>query len=586
MFGTARILGVDLGASTVKVAEFQVVRGQVLKLTNFNYADLGLDPEREENRGALLVATLRNLLKERGIRRAKTVFSVSGQSVFTRFVKLPPVDESKVAQIIQYEAQQNVPFPIQEVVWDYQLIGTNAQGELEVVLFAIKGNIIEELNQGVESVGLETVLVDVAPMALYNAYRYNYGELEGCTMILDIGARTTNLLFAEENKIFSRSLPIAGNAITQNIASEFNIKFLDAETLKKRVGFVALGGAYEEPQDQTQARVSKIIRNVMTRLHAEIARSINFYRTQQGGSPPARVMLAGGTSIIPYTDRFFHEKFQVPVEYLNPFRNLQLDPKISREDLAKVAHFFGEVVGLGLRQLGECPIEVNLMPVSLKQRRSVEEKRPYLAGAALCILIVPMAVWAYQAKVARIRQERLNDVRTLANQYDRTRREIEEENAALAEVRAKADRMAQLVEHRTFWLALLDDVSERVAQVPDLWITSVTPIQAASVEQPPMPVGRGRRGVAAPGPGFGEGESAPSTVKPGGLYLRIRGQGVHSMNNPAQDLELVEQFAELLRQSPFFEKDDVEIIEPPPAMTEKEIFEFGLRVRLKRSPHS
>lgn len=583
MLGSARILGVDIGASTVKVAEFQVVRGQILKLTNFNHAELGLDPEHEENRSALLVSTLRNLLKERGIRRGKTVFSVSGQSVFTRFVKLPPVDEAKVAQIIQYEAQQNVPFPIQEVVWDYQLIGTNAQGELEVVLFAIKGNIIEELNQGVESVGLETVLVDVAPMALYNAYRYNYGELEGCTMILDIGARTTNLLFAEQNKIFSRSLPIAGNAITQSIASEFNVKFLDAETLKKRVGFVALGGAYEEPEDQTQARVSKIIRNVMTRLHAEVARSVNFYRTQQGGSPPARVLLAGGTSVIPYTDRFFHEKFQVPVEYLNPFRNLQIEEKISREELARVAHFFGEVVGLGLRQLGECPIEVNLMPVSLKQRRSVEEKRPYLAGAALCILIVPMAVWAYQAKVARIRQERLNDVRTLADQYDRTRKEIEIEKAALEEVRTKADRMARLVEQRTYLVAVLDDISQRVTRVPDLWITSITPMQGGTSETTPAPVGRGRRGAVPPGM---EPPGQPSVSKPEGVYLRIRGAGIHSVNNPAQDLELVEQFAEELRQSPFFDKDDVEIVEPPPAMTEKEIFEFGLRARLKNPPLS
>ncbi|MCX7887969.1 MAG: type IV pilus assembly protein PilM, partial [Verrucomicrobiae bacterium] len=533
------------------------------------------------SKGPLLVATLRNLLKERGIRRGKTVFSISGQSVFTRFVKLPPVDEAKVAQIILYEAQQNVPFPIQEVVWDYQLIGTNAQGELEVVLFAIKGNIIEELNRDVESVGLETVLVDVAPMALYNAYRYNYGEMEGCTMILDIGARTTNLLFAEQNKIFSRSLPIAGNAITQNIASEFNIKFLDAETLKKRVGFVALGGAYEEPEDQTQARVSKIIRNVMTRLHAEVARSVNFYRTQQGGSPPARVLLAGGTSVIPYTDRFFHEKFQVPVEYLNPFRNLQIEDKISREELGKVAHFFGEVVGLGLRQLGECPIEVNLMPVSLKQRRSVEEKRPYLAGAALCILVVPMAVWAYQAKVAKIRQERLNDVRALANQYDRTRKEIEAEKAALEEVLSKTDRMAQLVEQRTYWLAVLDDVSQRVTRIPDLWITSISPVQAGGAEAAPTPVGRGRRGVmAAPT----EPAASSTAPKSAGVYLQIRGEGIHSVNNPAQDLELVEQFAEELRQSPFFDKDDVEIVEPPPAMTEKEIFQFGLRARLKTLP--
>ena len=210
MLGSDRILALDIGASTVKVGEFQATKGHGLRLTNFNFADLGIDPEHEENRKALIVSTVRNVVREKNIKATNVIFSVSGQSVFTRFVKLPPVDESKVVQIIKYEAQQNVPFPIDEVIWDYQLLGKNPQGELEVVLLAIKSDIIEDLTNGVESCGLRTEMVDVAPMALYNAVRYNYGDLEGCTMVVDLGARTTNLLFLEQNRVFSRSIPIAG----------------------------------------------------------------------------------------------------------------------------------------------------------------------------------------------------------------------------------------------------------------------------------------------------------------------------------------------------------------------------------------
>src|SRR5439155_16848754 len=176
MLATDKILALDIGASTVKVAEFQASKTHGLRLTNFNHAELGIDPEHEENRKALIVSTIRNVLREKNIRATRVVFSVSGQSVSTRIVKLPPVDESKVVQIIQYEAQQNVPFPIDEVIWDYQLIGSSDQGELEVVLLAIKSDIIEDLNDGVESAGLRTEMVDVAPMALYNAVRYNMPE--------------------------------------------------------------------------------------------------------------------------------------------------------------------------------------------------------------------------------------------------------------------------------------------------------------------------------------------------------------------------------------------------------------------------
>src|SRR5207247_1386663 len=111
-----------------------------------------------------------------------------GFHVFSKFVKLPPVDTSKVTQIIQYEAQQNVPFPLEEVVWDYQILGTTPTGELEVLLVAIKADVVEGLFRTAEAAGLRVQLVDVSPAGLCNAFRYNYGDLDGCTMLLDVGA--------------------------------------------------------------------------------------------------------------------------------------------------------------------------------------------------------------------------------------------------------------------------------------------------------------------------------------------------------------------------------------------------------------
>ena len=467
------MLALDIGASTIKVGEFQAAKGQGLRLTNFNYAELGIDPEHEENRKVLIVSTVRNVIRERNIKAKNVVFSVSGESVFTRFVKLPPVDESKVAQIIQYEAQQNVPFPIDEVIWDYQLLGSNSQGELEVVLLAIKSDIIEELTEGVESSGLRTDIVDVAPMALYNSVRYNYGDIEGCTMVVDLGARTTNLLFLEQNRIFSRSIPIAGNAITQSIASEFNVPFLEAEHMKKTHGFVALGGAYEEPENETQARVSKIIRNVMTRLHAEIARSINFYKGQQGGNLPGRVLLSGGTSIIPYTDRFFKEKIQTDIEYFNPFRNVEIDPQVSREELARCAHFFGEVVGLGLRKTTECPIEVNLLPKSARRREQMQQQRPYLAAACRLRAADSAVLAGVHTKDGGPEDRPTAGIDRQGQNLDDLSQRLSREQNQLSEVQGKANQIVSLVDQRSLWPELLQDLSTRLAS--NTWIVSFTP---------------------------------------------------------------------------------------------------------------
>jgi len=561
-----------------------------LRLTNFNYADLGIDPEHEENRKALIVSTIRNVLREKNIRTRRVVFSVSGQSVFTRFVKLPPVDESKVVQIIQYEAQQNVPFPIDEVIWDYQLVGNTQQGELEVVLLAIKSDIIEELNEGVESAELRTETVDVAPMALYNAVRYNEGDTEGCTMVVDIGARTTNLLFLEKNRVFSRSIPIAGNAIIQSVAAEFNIPFLEADQLKRSKGFVALGGAYAEPGDEQQARVSKIIRNVMTRLHAEVARSINFYRSQQGGSAPSRMLLSGGTSILPYTDRFFQEKLQIPIEYFNPFRNVDIDPSISREELARCAHFFGEVVGLGLRKLTKCPLEVNLLPRSIRARILMEQKRPYLAGAAICALLIPLCWWAYTTKTASLQQQQREDVSRQVEALQSLDNSVKNEKSKLADLTSKADEITGLVKQRSFWPELLQDLNTRLE--PNLYIVALTPQsgditpgpQSGAITPGPTPRGGGgsfRR------PSIEEDIESPTltssaTAKQGPQgpidELQIEGEGNHQSDSA--DLALVNGFAKNLGESPFLVTDGVEIQRPP--KTTGSTFAFQLRARLAK----
>ena len=160
---------------------------------------------------------MQELLAEKNFGSRQSNVCAPGFHVFSKFVKLPPVDTSKVTQIIRYEAQQNVPFPLDEVVWDYQILGTSASNELEVLLVAVKSEIIE----GLFRVGGRGGLAHRSwwmspPAALCNAFRYNYGDLEGCTMLLDIGAKTSNLLFFEKGKVYSRSINIGANSITQD----------------------------------------------------------------------------------------------------------------------------------------------------------------------------------------------------------------------------------------------------------------------------------------------------------------------------------------------------------------------------------
>src|SRR6266705_5637500 len=286
-----RLITLNLGSQTIGLAEFRVQAHGGLVLLDYRLREIPGDPAGEEMRRTQMATALREMMDELHIKRGLVNYALSGQSVFARFVKLPAVEQEKIEKIISFEAQQNVPFPIDEVVWDYQVVGGGADEQIQVVLVAIKADLVDEINAAVEETGLRTKIVGVASMALYNAFRYNYADLRGCTLLVDIGARTTNLVFIEPQKIFSRSIAVGGSSITAAIAKEFNESVAAAELRKKRDGFVGLGGAYAEPTDRELARVSKLMRSTMTRLHAEVMRSISHYRAQQHGNAPERLFL-------------------------------------------------------------------------------------------------------------------------------------------------------------------------------------------------------------------------------------------------------------------------------------------------------
>src|SRR5271157_1232565 len=403
MLNTKSFLAVDFGAGSLKLAEFEVNEAGGLRLKQYGLQSLGAEGAQDAAREGVIQKTLLHMLAEKGIKARNVNVCAPGFHVFSKFVKLPPVDAGKVTQIIQYEAQQNVPFPLAEVVWDYQILGSTPTGELEVLLVAIKADIVEGLFRITETAGLHLQLADVSPAALCNSFRYNYGDLEDCTVLLDIGAKTSNLLFFEKGKVFSRSINLGANSITQDFANESKLKFDVADKLKIEEGFVSLGGAYEEPENPHQAAISKIARQFMTRLHIQVNQTMQFYRGQQGGSAPQRLFLSGGASVMPYTAQFFAEKLNLPVEYFNPLRNVQLDPSINLEELARVAHSLGEVVGLGLRNLAQCPVELNLMPETTLKWQSFNQKKPYLIATVFSLVAVIAAIGLLFDKLASVK---------------------------------------------------------------------------------------------------------------------------------------------------------------------------------------
>ena len=477
MLNTKPFLCFDFGAGTIKVGEFIVNEQGTLTLTQFGTKALGQEGTQESKREAAVLKAIQDLLSQKQYRGRSTNVCAPGFHVFSKFVKLPPVDTGKVTQIIQYEAQQNVPFPLAEVVWDYQIMGTSASGELEVLLVAIKSDVVEGLFRTADAGGLRLQLVDVSPAALCNAFRFNYGDQEGCTMLLDIGAKTSNLLFFEKGKVYARGINIGANSITTDFVAEAKIPFAKAEDLKINEGFVSLGGAYEEPENPHQAAISKIARQVMTRLHMQVNQTIQFYRTQQGGSAPQRLFLAGGGSIMAYTAQFFQEKLNVPVEYFNPFRNIQIDPAVQIEELEKVAHGFGEVVGLGLRNLAQCPVELNLVPKSIRSRQQFEQKKPYFIAAIFSLVLVVFAYGMFYNKIAAVKNSSLATLSGNLQPLEAKVSQLEVQENAIQTTTNQIAKLVDYLEDKFFWPQTLSEVRSVLVRIEQ------------SQSQPGLPVG-------------------------------------------------------------------------------------------------
>lgn len=497
MLNSKSFLAIDFGAGSLKLGEFEINETGGLSLKSFDIRPLGAEGSSDTTREATILKVLKETLVETGAKSKNINVCAPGFQVFSKFVKLPPVDANKVTQIIQYEAQQNVPFPLAEVVWDYQIMGTSAGNELEVLLVAIKSDIVEGLFRVADTAKLKLQLCDVSPAALCNAFKYNYGDLEDCTMLLDIGAKTSNVLFFEKGKVFSRSIPLGANAITQDFANEAKLKFEIAEQIKIKEGFVSLGGAYEEPENPNQAAISKIARQFMTRLHIQVNQTLQFYRGQQGGSAPQRLYLAGGASLMPYTAQFFAEKLNVPVEYFNPFRNVQIDPAVNLEALQRVAHSLAEVVGLGLRNLANCPVEMNLMPESTVRWRNFNEKKPYLMVTVYLLVLVGFAVGFLFEQLAQSKQSELEKIQPELQKAQNKANQMDEAMRSLNNANQEAKQIMTWMEDEYYWGDVLADTRAALiraendaqkkfsAQRPDvqagIWIEKMTTMGGTTV---------------------------------------------------------------------------------------------------------
>ena len=538
---------INLGSQRVGGAVFGKTGGGDLILKKYAFVEMDGDPSVDVSRLPQMKVALQELASRLKIKGQKAWCAVPGHPVFSRFVKLPPVQGDKLSQIVEFEARQNVPWQLDEVSWDYEVVGDAEGGEVEVVLAAMKYEPLNEMHEELVSCGVKVAGYDVGPLALYNAFRYSYPDVDEPVLVIDLGARSTNLIFVEGDRFFTRNLLVGGAAVTNAIAKEFGAHFADAERQKCEQGFVALGGAVEDHPDEAVNAMSKVMRNSMTRLHAEVMRTITFYRSQQGGSAPKRVFLAGGGSAAGYVAEFFSEKLKMPVEIYNGMRGVQPDRGVDANAAQMDAPSLGEMVGLALRGMGSCPCEIELVPDALVAARDAARRAPALILAGLCIFAALAAgiFWFKRADAAI--QNRASAVQAEGTRLTGLAQQLQQLTARQEELRQRSAQLEQAVTDRSWWVRLLNSLNQQFDN-DFVWLTVIEPLKDSKPLTQPLWSASGGEAKAT-------STTAAKTDAGAAPVFALRVQGLYRKNSEGEQKVVYDFAAKLAKLGIFSVKD-------------------------------
>jgi type IV pilus assembly protein PilM len=345
------IVGLDIGSSAVKAVEMHV------SSRGFEVVHMGMAPVPPEAivQGAFLnssaiVEAIREAVSSGGIKHKDVAVAVSGHSVIVKKISLPVMTAEELEESIRWEAEQYIPFDVNEVNLDFQILsGAEAEGQMDVLLVAAKKELVDDYHHVIADAGLVPRIVDVAAFAAANAFEANYDVRGGeVVALVNIGAQVVNINVVQNGyPAFTRDISTGGNQYTEEIQKALSIGFEEAERIK-------LGNTSGvDSQDVVPQEVDQAMRSITDQVIAEITRSLDFFSATSAEARINRILVSGGSSSVPDLDKAFQGRTNVPVQLLNPFERMLPSRKFEESYLREMAPFMTVGVGLGLRRIDD-----------------------------------------------------------------------------------------------------------------------------------------------------------------------------------------------------------------------------------------
>lgn len=378
MFGSKSVVGLDIGSDKVKAIQLRQ-RGNSLELEKFGIADIypgGDKPAYASDSRGMKIQAVRKAMEAGRISAKYCVSAVSGESIIVRYIQLPQMPEQELKNALRWEAEEYIPFHIDEVYMDSAVLGpSSTPGKVDVLLVAAKKDLVNDHREIVRAVGLTPLVVDVDSFAFLNCFEAVYRpSAQDCVALVNVGSEISSInVYVKGTSRFARDIGVAGDAITNTIMQRTGVAFQRAEELKQTLGAPAPeekeGGDEEEStlissirgtvermtgddlgEDTLDASASKAIRNVLTNLVGEIRRSVQFFENQSAGNTVQKLYLGGGTSRMPNIGPYLSGELDMPVEILDPLRGVSVAPGVNQSQLQDTKAHLAVGIGLALRK--------------------------------------------------------------------------------------------------------------------------------------------------------------------------------------------------------------------------------------------
>lgn len=364
--------GIEVGSASIAAIKLEA------KGDNLALADFVVIPHKrvlstpDTDPADVVRITLGMLANRVDLSGGSVAMSIPGHSGFARFATLPPVDPKKVHQIVAFEAKQQIPFPLEEVEWDYQTFVSPESPDVEVGIFAVTREKLSEQLRLWSSASITPDMITLSPLAAYNALAYDmaFGDKTPGTIIVDIGTTSTDLIVSEPGRAWVRTFPIGGHHFTLAIAETFNLSYAKAEKLKK-----------EFETTKHAKHVMQAMKEVFHDLAQDIQRSIGYYQSLHSGADLQRVIGIGSTFRIPGLQRYLKQQLQMNVSRVEGFQRISVDSARATE-FADASLNLVTAYGLALQGIDEAALVANLMPSTVLKTSMWKRKVPWFGVAA------------------------------------------------------------------------------------------------------------------------------------------------------------------------------------------------------------